>query len=152
MKKAFIVVTFVLGVALVAMVLTKPEPKEHYDAMIGLAQNVVDQEVTSDNVKKTMAQMGAEKLAELGIEGIDEATLEQLGTDIDLTEVTELGKGLAMNTAGFYLQSHMKVRDYHVVTIGLLNYEGTNLPVTIGVMGKVFVLIDEEHVKRMLGQ
>jgi len=35
-----------------------------------------------------------------------------------------------MNTAGFYLQSHMKVRDYHVVTIGLLNYEGTNLPNT----------------------
>jgi preprotein translocase subunit SecG len=75
MKKLLIIVTFVLGLALVAMVLTKPEPKEHYDAMIGLAQNVVDQEVTSDNVKKTMAQMGAEKLAELGIEGIDEATL-----------------------------------------------------------------------------
>ena len=40
-----------------------------------LVKIVVDQEVTSDNVKKTMAQMGAEKLAELGIEGIDEATL-----------------------------------------------------------------------------
>jgi hypothetical protein len=59
MKKLFIIVIFVLGVALVAMLLTKPEPKEHYDAMIGLAQNVVDQEMTSNNVKKTMAQMGA---------------------------------------------------------------------------------------------
>ena len=152
MKKLFIVVTFVLGVALVAMILTKPEPKEHYDAMIGLAQNVVDQEVTSNNVKKNMAQMGAKKLEELGLEGVDEEALEQLGADVDLTEVTELGKDLAMNTAGFYLQSHMKVNDYHVVTIGLLNYEGTNLPVTIGIMGKVFVLIDEEHVKRMLRQ
>ena len=152
MKKGFIIVTFLLGVTLVAMLLTKPEPKKHYDAMIGLAQNVVDQEVTSNNVKKNMAQMGAKKLAELGIEGVDEEALEQLGADVDLTEVTELGKDLAMNTAGFYLQSHMKVNDYHVVTIGLLNYEGTNLPVTIGIMGKVFVLIDEEHVKRMLGQ
>ena len=152
MKKVFIIVTFVFGVALVAMLLTKPEPKEHYDAMIGLAQNVVDQEVTSNNVKKKMAQMGAKKLAELGIEGVDEEALEQLGADVDLTEVTELGKDLAMNTAGFYLQSHMKVNDYHVVTIGLLNYEGTNLPVTIGIMGKVFVLIDEEQVKRMLRQ
>ena len=152
MKKGFIIVTFVLGLALVAMVLTKPEPKEHYDAMIVLAQNVVDQEVTSNNVKKNMAQMGAKKLAELGIEGVDEATLEQLGTDVDLTEVTELGKDLAMNTAGFYLQSHMKVNDYQLVTIGLLNYEGTHLPVTIGIMGKVFVLIDEEQVKRMLRQ
>ena len=152
MKKVFIIVTFLLGVTLVAMLLTKPEPKKHYDAMIGLAQNVVDQEVTSNNVKKNMAQMGAKKLAELGIEGVDEEALEQLGADVDLTEVTELGKDLAMNTAGFYLQSHMKVNDYHVVTIGLLNYEGTNLPVTIGVMGKVFVLVDEEHVKRMLRQ
>jgi len=152
MKKGFIIVTFLLGVTLVAMLLTKPEPKKHYDAMIGLAQNVVDQEVTSNNVKKNMAQMGAKKLAELGIEGVDEEALEQLGADVDLTEVTELGKDLAMNTAGFYLQSHMKVNDYHVVTIGLLNYEGTNLPVTIGIMGKVFVLIDEEHVKQMLRQ
>ncbi len=152
MKKGFIIVTFLLGVTLVAMLLTKPEPKKHYDAMIGLAQNVVDQEVTSNNVKKNMAQMGAKKLAELGIEGVDEEALEQLGADVDLTEVTELGKDLAMNTAGFYLQSHMKVNDYHVVTIGLLNYEGTNLPVTIGIMGKVFVLVDEEHVKRMLRQ
>lgn len=152
MKKAFIVVTFVLGVALVVMLLTKPEPKEHYDAMIGLAQNVVDQEMTSNNVKKTMAQMGAEKLAELGIEGVDAATLEKLGADVDLTEVTELGKDMAMNTAGFYLQSHMKVHDYHVATIGMLNYKGTNLPVTIGVMGKVFVLVDEGQARQMLRQ
>ena len=152
MKKVFIIVTFVFGVALVAMLLTKPEPKEHYDAMIGLAQNVVDQEMTSNNVKKTMAEMGAKKLAELGIEGVDAATLEKLGAGVDLTEVTELGKDMAMNTAGFYLQSHMKVNDYHVVTIGLLNYKGTNLPVTIGAMGKVFVLVDDEQVKRLLRQ
>jgi hypothetical protein len=88
----------------------------------------------------------------LGIEGVDAATLEQLGTDVDLTEVTELGKDMAMNTAGFYLQSHMTVDDYHVATIGLLNYDDTNLPVTIGIMGKVFVLIDEEQVKRLLRQ
>lgn len=152
MKRVFIVVTIVLGVTLVAMMLTKPEPKEHYDAMIGLAQNVVDQELTSDNVKKTMAQMGAEKLSELGIEGVDAATLEKLGADVDLTEVTELDKGLVMNTAGYYLQSHMKVDDYYVVTIGMLNYQGVNLPVTLGIMGNVKMLVDEGQVKRMLRQ
>jgi hypothetical protein len=120
--------------------------------MVELAQNVVDQELTSNNVKQTMAQMGAEKLAELGIEGVDAATLEKLGADVDLTEVTDLGKDMVMNTAGFYLQSHLKVHDYHVATIGLLNYKGTNLPVTIGIMGKVFVLIDEEQVKRLVRQ
>ena len=69
MKKGFIIVTMLLGVTVVAMLLTKPEPKEHYDAMIGLAQSVVDQELTSDNVKSSIAQMGAEKLSELGIMG-----------------------------------------------------------------------------------
>ena len=129
MKKVFIVVTFVLGVTLVAMMLTKPEPKEHYDVMIGMTQNMVDQEVTSDNVKKKIAQ---------------------LGIDVDLTEVTELGKDLAMNTAGFYLQSHMKVEDYYVATVGTLNYSGVNLPVTLGCMGQVFLLVDEDQLKRML--
>ena len=152
MKKVFIVVTIVLSVMLVAMMLTKPEPKEHYDAMIEVAQNVVDQEMTSDNVKKTIAQMGAEKLSEFGIEGVDAATLEKIGADVDLTEVTELGKVLVMNTAGFYLQSHMKVDDYYVATVGILNYRGVNLPVTLGLMGKVFLLVDEEQVKHMVRQ
>ena len=147
MKKGFIIVTMLLGVTVVAMLLTKPEPKEHYDAMIGLAQSVVDQELTSDNVK---SQMGAEKLSELGIDGVDAETLEKLGADVDLTEVTDLGKDMAMNTAGFYLQSHMKVDDYYVATVGMLNYRGTNLPVTLGIMGQVFVLVDKEQVKHLL--
>ena len=150
MKKVFIIVTFLLGVTLVAMLLTKPEPKKHYDAMIGLAQNVVDQEVTSNNVKKNMAQMGAKKLAELGIEGVDEEALEQLGADVDLTEVTELGKDLAMNTAGFYLQSHMKGEDFFVVNVGMVNYKGMDIPITVGILGSVHRLVDEEQVRHLL--
>ena len=107
MKKVFIVVTVLLGVTLVVMMLTKPEPKAHFDAVVGMAQNVVDQELTSDNVKKTIAKAGAEKLAELGIEGLDAETLERLGAEVDLTGVTEVGKDVAMNTAGLYLQSHI---------------------------------------------
>ena len=150
MKKGFIIVTMLLGVTVVAMLLTKPEPKEHYDAMIGLAQSVVDQELTSDNVKRSIAEMGAEKLSELGIDGVDAETLEKLGADVDLTEVTDLGKDMAMNTAGFSLQSHMKVDDYYVATVGMLNYRGTNLPVTLGIMGQVFVLVDKEQVEHLL--
>jgi ABC-type cobalamin transport system ATPase subunit len=36
MKKVFIVVTLLLGITLVAMLLTKPEPQAHYDAVVGL--------------------------------------------------------------------------------------------------------------------
>lgn len=141
---------FLLGILLVAMLLTKPEPQAHYDAVFKLVQSVVDQEMTSDNVKKKMAQVGAEKLSELGIEGVDAEMLEKLGADVDLTEVTDLGKDVAKNTASYYLQSHLTVNDYYVVTVGILNYNGTNLPVTIGIMGKIFVLVDEEQVKHLL--
>ena len=150
MKKLFIVVTLLLGVTLVAMMLTKPEPKAHYDAVVGLAQNVVDQEMSSNNVKKKIAQVGADKLAELGIEGVDAATLEKLGADVDLTKVTDIGKDVAMNTAGFYLQSHLTVDDYYVVTVGMLNHRGKNLPVTLGIMGKVVLLIDEQQVIQLV--
>ena len=139
-----------VGVALVAMTLTKPEPKAHFDAVVGLAQNVVDQELTSDNVKKKVAQVGAEKLAELGIEGLDAETLERLGAEVDLTGVTEVGKDMAMNTAGLYLQSHLTVNDYFFVTVGVLNHRGTNMPMTLGVMGKVFVLVNEEQVRHLM--
>lgn len=74
------------------------------------------------------------------------------GADVDLTEVTDLGKDVVMNTAGFYLQSHMRVDDYYVATVCLLNYKGVNLPVTLGILGKVYVLVDEEQVKRMVRQ
>jgi len=150
MKKLFIVVTLLLGVTLVAMVLTKPEPKAHYDAVVGLAQNVVDQEMSSDNVKKKIAQAGADKLAELGIEGVDAATLEKLGADVDLTKVTDIGKDVVMNTAGFYLQSHLTVDDYYVVTVGMLNHRGKNLPVSLGIMGKVVLLVDEQQVIQLV--
>jgi hypothetical protein len=106
--------------------------------------------MNSDNVKKKIAQVGADKLAELGIEGVDAEALEKLGADVDLSKVTELGKDVAMNTAGFYLQSHLTVNDYYVVTVGLLNYRGKTLPVTLGIMGKVVLLVNEEQVKQMV--
>ena len=70
MKRLFIIVTLLLGIAVVAMLLTKPEPEKHYQAVRELAQSVMDQELTSDNVKSSIAEMGAEKLSELGIMGL----------------------------------------------------------------------------------
>lgn len=150
MKKAFIIVTLFLGIAVVAMILTKPMPEKHYDAVRGLAQSIVEQEVNSDKVKSKIAQVGAEKLADLGIEGVDAEMLEKLGADVDLTEVMETGREMAMGTAEMYLQSHLSVEDYLVVNMGLVNFRGRNLPLTFGIFGKVFVLADEEQVKHVL--
>ena len=119
MKKVFVVVTFVLAATLVAMLLTKPQPQAHYDAVVALTQNVVDQEAQG---------------------------LEQLANSVDLPEVAQYGKDLAMNTAGFYLQSHLQVEDYYVVNVGLVMY----IPVTLGILGSVHRLVDEEQVSRLL--
>jgi hypothetical protein len=150
MKRLFIIVTLLLGIAVVAMLLTKPEPEKHYQAVRELAQSVMDQELTSDNVKSKIAQVGAEKLADLGIEGVDADMLESLGADVDLTEVTEVGKSLAMTSADMYLRSHLTVDDYAVVNVGMVNFRGRSLPISVGVFGKVFVLADEEQVKQVL--
>lgn len=115
--------TMVLAVTVVAMLLTKPEAKEHYDAVVGLTQNVVDQEA-----------QGLEKLAE----------------KVDMPEVAQFGKDLAMNTAGFYLQSHMKVEDFFVVNVGMVNYKGMDIPITVGILGSVHRLVDEEQVRHLL--
>jgi hypothetical protein len=152
MKNVFIVTTFLLGALLVAMGLTKPEPQEHFKAAMGLAQNIVNQEMTSDNVKKAVARAGAEKLAEWGIRDVDAETLEKMGADLDLTGATEAGKDMAMMTVGYYLRSHFSVSDYYVVTVGLLNYKDTNLPMTVGILGKVFVLVDEDQIQQLLRQ
>ena len=123
MKKVFIVVTFLLAVTLVAMLLTKPERKEHYDVVVGLTQNVVDQKT-----------QGLERLAE----------------SVDLPEVAQIGKDMAMTTAGFYLQSHLKVEDYYVVNVGMVKYNGYDIPVTVGILGSVHRLVDEEQVRHLL--
>ena len=123
MKKVFVVVTFVLAATLVAMLLTKPQPQAHYDAVVALTQNVVDQETQG---------------------------LEQLANSVDLPEVAQYGKDLAMNTAGFYLQSHLQVEDYYVVNVGLVKYNGMHIPVTLGILGSVYRLVDEEQVSRLL--
>ena len=150
MKKVFIIVTLLLGIAVVALLLTKPEPEKHYQAVRELAQCVMDQELTSDNVKSKIAKVGAEKLADLGIEGVDADMLEGLAADVDLTEVTEVGKSMAMTSAEMYLRSHFSVDDYVVVNVGMVNFRGRNLPITVGAFGKVFVLADEEQVKHIL--
>ena len=150
MKNVFIVMTLLLVVLLVAMGLKKPEPQEHFKAAMGLVQDMVDQEMTSDNVKKVLAQEGARKLEEWGISGVDAETLEKMGADVDLTGVTEVGKDVATMTVGAYLRSHFTVSDYYVVTVGMLDYKDTDLPVTVGILGKVFILVDKDQVRQLL--
>ncbi len=57
---------------------------------------------------------------------------------------------MAINFAGFILQSNMQVDDYLVLSVGTVNFHGQTLPITIGAFGKVFVLADEDDVRHMI--
>ena len=48
-----------------------------------------------------------------------------------------------------YLQTHLEVKDYFVVNVGLLTHHGNTYPITIGTLGKVHVLIDEAQARKV---
>ena len=56
MKHAFIIVTLLLGVVLVVMIFTKPDEQKHYEAVTGLVQTVVEQEMCEDNLTERLAK------------------------------------------------------------------------------------------------
>ena len=158
MKHAFIIVTLLLGVVLVVMIFTKPDEQKHYEAVTGLVQTVVEQEMSEDNLTERLAKAGAEKLADLGIEGVDEKMLADLGAEglaelgeaVNLNGIKETGEAVAVGTAQMYLRSHMTVNDYIVANVGWIDINGRTLPITIGVFGKVIMLVDESEVRQLI--
>lgn len=167
LKRAFIIVTLVLGALVVVMALTVPDQQAHYDAVRQLAQSVVEKELTAESISDRLVKAGMEKLPELGVDlseedlknlGVDEEDLTRLGAqglakigeDMDLTEVKEVGTQMAMGAADMYLRSHMTVDNYVVVNIGWVTFHGHTLPITIGAFGKVFILADENQVRQLI--
>jgi len=65
-------------------------------------------------------------------------------------ELVAAGTDMAMNAAGSFLLSSMQVDDYLVLNVGTISFHGQTLPITIGAFGKVFVLADEEDVRRIV--
>ena len=55
-----------------------------------------------------------------------------------------------MDAAGSFVQSNVQVDDYGVLSVGMVSFRGQTIPVTVGTFGKVFVLVDEEDVKRVI--
>lgn len=55
----------------------------------------------------------------------------------------------AVKKVNSYLQTHMEVKDYIFVNVGMLNYHGNTYPITIGTLGEVYVLINEEYARKI---
>jgi hypothetical protein len=65
-------------------------------------------------------------------------------------ELVSAGTEMAMGAAGDFLQSNMEVSDYFFLSVGFVNFRGQSVPVTVGAFGNVYVLVDEEDVKRII--
>lgn len=121
MKKAIKI--FLLVIILVSlgatMANTVPTQKEHRDAMkevMGRVASQVAQEKTS-GVTKALKAVGL---------GNEEKT--QKGYD-------KVGKAMAPT-----LVKMIEVENYYVCSVGLLEYEGSTYPVSLGIFGHVFIL------------
>jgi hypothetical protein len=56
----------------------------------------------------------------------------------------------ALNVIDEYLQRNFIVREHTFYTSGILVYNDMFIPVSIGVMGKVYLTVNEDDLKRML--
>ena len=56
----------------------------------------------------------------------------------------------ALNVIDEYLQRNFIVREHTFYTSGILVYNDMFIPVSIGIMGKVYLTVNEDDLKRML--
>ena len=65
-------------------------------------------------------------------------------------EYATIGTMAALNVIDEYLQRNFIVREHTFYTSGILVYNDMFIPVSIGVMGKVHLTVNEDDLKRML--
>ncbi|MBR6439294.1 MAG: hypothetical protein IKS65_08985 [Bacteroidales bacterium] len=113
MKKLFIFIIILAALAIV-MKVTVPSPEKHYE-------------------------VAAEKLTELfkeqvsNIEGMDEL-FEQYGVDADMLADFALTQ--------FQIEDLLTIKDCFIYNVGIVNYDGKDYPLTIGVFNHIFVTTD----------
>ena len=133
-KRVFVLLTLVVAALLVVMVLTKPDPWKHQAEVRKMALNVASQEMANMKLPEKYAKHLPEEYANMELP----------------EEYAQMGTNMVMDAAGRYLQSNMHVDDYVVLSVGMVNYHGQTLPITVGAFGKVFVLADEEDVSHVI--
>ena len=65
-------------------------------------------------------------------------------------EYATIGTMAALNVIDEYLQRNFIVREHTFYTSGILVYNDMFIPVSIGIMGKVYLTVNENDLKRML--
>ena len=65
-------------------------------------------------------------------------------------EYAALGTMVALNMIDEYLQRNLIIREHTFYTSGVLVYKEWFIPVSIGVMGHVYLTVDEDDLKRVI--
>lgn len=65
-------------------------------------------------------------------------------------EYAAIGTMAALNLIDDYLQRNLLLREHTFYTSGVLIYKDMFIPISIGVMGQVYLTVDEEDVKKVL--
>lgn len=106
-----------VGTVLMAVLaMTKPDGKEHYDAVKTVVMRVV------------------------------EAKVDKMVSD---EELRTLATYTALGAANEYLKNNMYVHENTFYNEGVLVYEGYFIPVSFGIMGRVFLVFGEDDVEKM---
>ncbi|UKK50855.1 hypothetical protein L6472_12720 [Prevotella sp. E13-17] len=124
--KRVVVLIVLFAVALLAVLpFTKPSNLEHEAAVRSIAMKVANQKLADVPLPDAVAEAAPET-------------------------VSALGSVMAMQALDAFMRQHFKVRDYVFVTVGTVNYHGMNVPVTVGALGKVYLLTDEAKIQRII--
>ena len=102
--------------------------------MAVLSQTKPDRDAHYDAVKK------------LALKTVD----HHLSSNPVTAEYTALGIMTALNMIDEYLQMNLLLRDHTFYTSGVLIYKDMFIPVSIGFMGKVYLTVDENDMKRVM--
>lgn len=125
MKKVFVLLVVVFVALLVVTPFTKPSELEHYAAVRTVAMKVAAQKMASMPVPDALA-------------------------DVASDEHTSLGSTMAQSAIDGVMRQSFEVNDYVFASVGTVHYHGMNVPITIGILGKVHLLADESKIQSII--
>ena len=115
MKRAFVFFVMIIVALLVAMSVTKPDEREHYAVLRGVALQAADRHLSNSQA----------------------------------ADYVSVSAALAMDAVDPFLRQNFEVNDYMFVTVGTMRYRGMQVPVSVGVLGKVHILVDEDKLNHI---
>ena len=116
MKKILIILAIVVLTTMAALVMTKPDRRDHYDALKGVVTKVVE---------------------------------AQVDKTVPIEELKTKATTIALGAADAYLQHNLLVYEETFYNKGIIFYGDRSFLVSIGIMGHVFLIFDENDVEQI---